>query len=337
MAKFEPFAESCNWNYELIKEKFCACKKDVNMLKKATFCKKELEEKKNIFPRYKHLPTNYGQIQPFHYYFISLAPEEHRLSLAKQVVEREWTVRRLKEEVVKLNGWQLKKTLIDINVWEFEPPRPPLGSGEFRGNCDGRVPLQVILRYKSDANFVVDPMAGSGTVWDVCERLGIEAYCFDILGRKFHDHVEFGDATQNWKLPRKADVIFIHFPYWNIIRYSKEYLKPEHTLEETDISLLDYNTFLKRAYEVLKRAKENIAENGIIAILLGDVRKQGKLYDLPAEFSKMTQNLFDLFDKICVRAWSGHETSAGYYYGKKPLPFCKLNYETLLIFREPKT
>ena len=43
------------------------------------------------------------------------------------------------------------------------------GNGRYRGNCDGRLPKNLILRYNAHA--VCDPMEGSGTVRDVVQGL----------------------------------------------------------------------------------------------------------------------------------------------------------------------
>jgi len=324
MERFVAFAERVGWDVKEIQKEFCATRREIYELKRAVETRRFIERTAKTCEV--NFTTDYNAIQPTHYSVISRAPKDKQLLLSRMVAERKWTVRRLKEEIKKLRGWKVNKDLFPTNIWPAETVRLPYGSGEFRGNCSGTVPMQVILRYVPEAEFVIDPMAGSGTTLDVCDELGVECKSFDILDPPMHDGVEWGDATEPWKVEKSADLVFCHFPYWNMIQYTSLY----GGSKERDISQYSYNRFLEASERILLRAKENLKPDGYVAVMIGDLRRNGRFYDLPAEFSKMGQRHFLLYDKVVkVQA---RETSRGYNYGG-PLPFCRINFETILVFK----
>ena len=109
-------------------------------------------------------------------------------------------------------------------------------------------------------------MAGSYTVRDVCKAYNIQCDAFDLKDG-------FNALTDT--LPaKKYDMIFIHPPYMSIIRYSSD---------ERDLSnSSDVQDFMKKLGSVVSRMSEYLSENGHLVVLLGNVRKNGSYYPLPA-------------------------------------------------------
>lgn len=137
------------------------------------------------------------------------------------------------------------------------------GDSRYRGNCDGRLFKDLVLRY--GAKHVADPMAGSLTTADVIrglnqyKRAGIEFWGGDLR--------QGFDLTRR-DLPGKFDFVWIHPPYWNIIRYSNQ---------PGDLSNVeDYKEFRKLLMTCLKRCYDALEEGGRMAVLIGDVRRQGR-------------------------------------------------------------
>lgn len=148
------------------------------------------------------------------------------------------------------------------------PDRGPWGDSRYRGNCSGHLVKDLILRFNCQSVF--DPAEGSETVRDVVE--GINHYLrrgIDYEGR---------DLNKGWDilsrpLPEKQfDLVWYHPPYWNIIRYSDnpQDLSTCPTLEEFECKL---NQSVERLYRVVR-------PSGILAILIGDKRKEGTYYAL---------------------------------------------------------
>lgn len=88
------------------------------------------------------------------------------------------------------------------------------GDSRYRGNCDGRLFKNLVLQYGARR----DPTVGSGTTRDVVaglnryKRAGIEFWGGDLR--------EGFDLTRQ-ELPGGFDFVWIHPPYWNIVRYSE--------------------------------------------------------------------------------------------------------------------
>jgi hypothetical protein len=137
------------------------------------------------------------------------------------------------------------------------------GDSRYRGNCDGRLFKNLVLRYK--AKRVADPMLGSGTTRDVVvglnryKRAGITFWGSDL-------REEF-DLTKQ-VLPGRFDLVWLHPPYWNIVRYSDA---------ASDISTCaSYQEFRELLMLCLKRCYDALVPGGRLAVLIGDVRRKGE-------------------------------------------------------------
>ena len=137
------------------------------------------------------------------------------------------------------------------------------GRSSYRGNCDGRLIRNLILRYR--AAKVCDPMEGSGTSRDVVE--GLNKYKKKGISYWGGDLRNGFDLTKQ-QLPGKFDFCWIHPPYWNIIQYSDN---------PNDLSNYeDYEQFRKFLMICLQRCFEALETGGRLAVLIGDVRRKGK-------------------------------------------------------------
>jgi hypothetical protein len=137
------------------------------------------------------------------------------------------------------------------------------GDARYRGNCDGRLFKNLVLRY--GAKHVADPMAGSGTTRDVIaglnryKRAGISYWAGDL---------QQGFDLTKQELPGRYDFCWIHPPYWNIIRYSDA---------PGDLSSIEnYAEFREQLMLCLQRCYDALVPGGRLAVLIGDVRRQGR-------------------------------------------------------------
>jgi hypothetical protein len=137
------------------------------------------------------------------------------------------------------------------------------GDSRFRGNCDGRLFKNLVLRY--GAREVADPMTGSGTTRDVIE--GLNQYKKKGIRYWGSDLSEGFDLTKQ-DLPGQFQFIWAHPPYWNIIQYSDR---------PGDLSSCsDYEQFRDMLMTCLKRCYDALVPGGRLAVLIGDVRRQGR-------------------------------------------------------------
>jgi hypothetical protein len=142
--------------------------------------------------------------------------------------------------------------------------RGPFGDPKYPGNCSGRLIKNLILKYS--AKHVADPMQGSGTSRDVVE--GLNKYKKTGITYWGGDLRQGFDLTKQ-DLPGKFDFVWIHPPYWNIIRYSNG--------TPNDLSNCEnYKEFRELLMVCLKRCYEALDFGGRLAVLIGDVRRGGK-------------------------------------------------------------
>ena len=148
------------------------------------------------------------------------------------------------------------------------PDRGPWGDSRYRGNCSGYLVKDLILRFNCQSVF--DPAEGSGTVRDVVS--GINQYLRRSIDYEGRD-LKAGQDILTVALPMgQFDLVWYHPPYWDIIRYSD---KPSDL--SNCITLEDFELKLNQSVERLFQA---VKPGGIIAILVGDKRKDGRYYPL---------------------------------------------------------
>jgi len=101
------------------------------------------------------------------------------------------------------------------------PDRGPWGDAGYRGNCSGYLVKDLILRFNCQSVF--DPSEGSGTVKDVVQ--GINKYRKRNILYKGRDLIKGWDILTGDMPQKKFDLVWYHPPYWDIIRYSRCFLK----------------------------------------------------------------------------------------------------------------
>jgi hypothetical protein len=148
------------------------------------------------------------------------------------------------------------------------PDRGPWGDSRYRGNCSGYLVKDLVLRFKCKSVF--DPAEGGGTVRDVVK--GINKFLRQEIQYEGRDLKNGWDALSSPLPEKQFDLVFYHPPYWDIIRYSNDTkdLSNSRTLEEFEDKL---NQSAERLSEVIK-------PGGVLAVLIGDKRRDGKYYAL---------------------------------------------------------
>lgn len=143
--------------------------------------------------------------------------------------------------------------------------RGPYGDSRYRGNCSGLL-IRDLLKYYQPHR-VLDPMAGGGTCHDVCRQLNIDCFSFDLhAGFDAQDPDSYRDLGE-------FDFIWLHPPYWNIIRYGND----PRCLSNAP-TLIDFQRRLRR---VIRNCHSVLARRGHLAILMGDGKHAGEYMGLP--------------------------------------------------------
>lgn len=126
-------------------------------------------------------------------------------------------------------------------------------------------------------------MMGSGTTRDVVREL--------TAGGERRIRYRGLDLRKGFDIladtPDEAfDLVWIHPPYWNIIRYSDD---------PADLSTLDsWDEFRVALTLSLRRCHEWLAAGGRLAVLVGDVRRRGRYYPLVREVLKLDGEVGEL-------------------------------------------
>lgn len=235
-------------------------------------------------------------------------------------------------------------------VWSF----PDRGSwathvGNYRGNWSPYIPRNLIQRYTSAGDVVLDQMCGSGTTLVECKLLGRNAIGVDINRDAIMvslDRLNFSFETLDAKAPsisietyvgdarrldtlndESIDLIATHPPYAYIIPYAPRV--------EGDISALRrLGDFLKAMREVADESYRVVKSGKHCAVLIGDTRKH-KHY-VPISYRVLQQFLdsgFVLREDIIKRQWKTKTTRERWRSSK--LDFYKIAHEHLYVFRKP--
>ena len=111
-------------------------------------------------------------------------------------------------------------------------------------------------------------MEGSGTCRDVCRELRIDYVGGDI-------RTGF-DATNRQRFERLGgfDFIWLHPPYWNMVPYNPG--QPRCLSNARDV-----DDFQSRLTAVLRNCRTVLTAGGVLALLIGDIRKRGRYQGLP--------------------------------------------------------
>lgn len=174
-------------------------------------------------------------------------------------------------------------------VWSF-PDRGNWAThrGNYRGNWSPYIPRNLILKYSSQGEWVLDQMMGSGTTLVEARLLNRNGIGVDInleavfltmdrlnfplpMGQQEPEvQVYQGDARDLDLIgPESVDLIATHPPYWGIVRYEAGNPQEGGNLSATK-SLED---FLDGMKQVAEEAFRVLKPGRVCGVLLGDTRR----------------------------------------------------------------
>lgn len=137
--------------------------------------------------------------------------------------------------------------------------------------------------------------------------------------------VKLGDATNLVFLKdEKFDFICMHPPYANIIKYSKDL--------DGDISLMEIDDFLNEMKKVAKEAYRLLKKGKMCAVMIGDIRKHGKV--VPLGFRVMECFLREGFMNKEIIIKEQHNCRATKYWDNQKKDFLLLAHEYIFVFQK---
>lgn len=172
------------------------------------------------------------------------------------------------------------------------------GSGKFHGNFVPGLVARLLLRYTQPGDWILDPFAGSGTTGDVAKHLGRRCFMSDLvptrddilqagagdilIGAEFMGEDVAIPTLNIYNMaagPFKFDLTILHPPYADIIQFTDH---PKDLSNCPDIS-----TYLEDMWVVAVNIDQNVKIKGFVALVLGDVYKDGQV--VPLSFLIMQQ------------------------------------------------
>ena len=202
------------------------------------------------------------------------------------------------------------------------PDRGPYGKNTYRGNCSGLLIKDLIAQYRLKG--LSDWMVGSGTTEDVVREAGIRGD-FSDLNRGFD--------MMSMDIPERAENIFWHPPYHNMVVYSGcQY--SDHDVElrfgfdpkEGDLSrCASWDDFVKRMNYCMVKQFTSLEKGGRMFTLVGDMKRSGRLYSMILDLIK-PGTVENVIIKAQHNCWSDRQTYGG--------SFVPIVHEYLLVTRK---
>ncbi len=202
-------------------------------------------------------------------------------------------------------GFQLEKS----SVWSF-PERGDWAThdSKYRGNCSPYVIRNLILRYSIEGDRILDQFAGGGTSLIEAKLLNRMIIGTDVNPaalERCHNKIRFdvGDGkveireadARNLDFIKDSsiDVICTHPPYADAIRYSENIA--------SDISLLDYESFLDAMEQVASEAFRVLKKGKYCAFVIGDIRQKGSVRPLGFETMQRFEKIGFKLKEIIIK------------------------------------
>lgn len=203
------------------------------------------------------------------------------------------------------------------------PERGVGGAALYRGNCSPKLIQDLIAQFKPDQ--ICDYMAGSYTTRDAANAMGIESHCYDL--NQGFDLIEM-------ELPERSEFTFWHPPYWDIITYSDNMYSAKEVQEKygidprkNDLSRIKkWDDFVTLQNYCTVKLFSGLKKGGRLAILMGDIKKKGKLYSQLLSIAKP-----GTIEQIVIKTQHNCLSDRTDYTRHNFIPIC---HEYLLILRK---
>lgn len=205
------------------------------------------------------------------------------------------------------------------------PERGEGGDPRYRGNW-GASFVEVVLRWiatQTNVRRVNEVFTGSGTTIDVGERLGI-----DVDGRDLNPNPRRGiggwDAQSDY-FDSGCDALLLHPPYWQMIPYSGAVWGKQP--DARDLSQIPtWDDFVKAMNQILIRHYPTVKVGGYIAVLVGDVVRNGSLYSMQHDIAWLGSKI-----RMVIKVQRHYTSERATYTAKRA--FIPVEHEYLLLFR----
>jgi len=231
-------------------------------------------------------------------------------------------------------------------MWSF-PKRGNWAThdAKWRGNWSPYIPRNIILRYSSEGNLLLDQFAGGGTTLVEAKLLnrniiGIDVN--DVALNRCREKVDFehdsivgnvsihkGDARNlDFISDESIDLICTHPPYANIIKYSEGMDIP------SDLSNYGVKQFLVEMKNVASESYRVLKKGKFCAILMGDTRQKGHIVPMGFEVMKIFETVGFKTKEIIIKEQHNCKATGFWKTNSVKYNFLLIAHEYLFIFRK---
>ena len=163
------------------------------------------------------------------------------------------------------------------------PERGEGGNNRYRGNCSPKL-IEDLIGFFKPAE-ICDYMCGSGTTKAAADKCGIQSRLYDLHS---------GFDIMNSEIKERPEFIFWHPPYWDIIKYSDVMYKASdvqnrygYDPRKLDLSRIpNWEQFVEAMNYAMMKQFASLEKGGRMSVLMGDIKKRGKLYSMLSEIIK---------------------------------------------------
>lgn len=245
----------------------------------------------------------------------------------------------------KITKWEPDNFELETTtLWSF-PNRGDWAThdAKWRGNWSPYIPRNIILRYSSEGELVLDQFAGGGTTLVEAKLLnrnviGIdinaaaiercrEKTTFEHEGADGKVYIRKGDARRLNGIPNESiDLICTHPPYANIIAYSED--------TPGDLSLLKVNDFLVEMQKAASECYRVLKKNKFCAILMGDTRQNGHMIPMSYDVMKIFENSGFKLKELIIKEQHNCKATGYWKTNSVKYNFLLIAHEYLFVFRK---
>ncbi len=171
-----------------------------------------------------------------------------------------------------------------------------------------------VLFFTKKGDKVLDPMAGTGTVNYLCEKLERVGYSIELEDKYYkigknrsNQYFYKGDCREidKFNIP-KVDFIITSPPYWDSLKRShirqlkrkKEGLDTEYSNNEKNLeNISDYQVFLNQLVNIYKNLKPYLKKGKYLLVVVNNIYKNSKLYPLAFDLAIKLSEHYTLKDE----------------------------------------
>lgn len=202
------------------------------------------------------------------------------------------------------------------------PERGEGGNNRYRGNCSPKLIEDLIGFFKPKE--ICDYMCGSNTTKAAADKCGVISHTYDLHS---------GFDIMNCEIPERPEFVFWHPPYWDIVLYSDVMYKAAdvqakygYDPRKLDLSRIpDWGKFVEAMNYAMMKQFAALEKGGRMAVLMGDIKKKGKLYSMLSEIVKP-----GTLENIIIKAQHNCFSDNTHYSGS----FIPILHEYVMIVRK---